>query len=103
MFLDYTRSGREWRDAGGGERGFGEGIELPRTFIALALRRAKVPAHARTALWVVRPFLYPQRSSFTSWMRLPQVSFAIAMVDPVTLVGSMVKFAPFAVIRSNSC
>src|SRR5436190_14388745 len=35
-----------------------------------------------------------QRSRVTIWIRLPQVSFSMAMVEPVTLVGGVVKSAP---------
>lgn len=37
---------------------------------------------------------YVQRSSLVIWMRLPLVSFSIAMVEPVTLVGGMVNSTP---------
>ncbi len=45
---------------------------------------------------------YRQRSSAATWIRLPQVSFTMAMVEPVTLVGGMVNSAPAAFIRSYS-
>ena len=44
-----------------------------------------------------------QRSSAASWIRLPQVSFTMAMVEPVTLVGGMVNSAPAAFMRLYSC
>ena len=40
------------------------------------------------------------RASWTSWMRLPQVSFSIAMMEAVTSVGGIVNWAPRALIRS---
>ena len=43
-----------------------------------------------------------QRSSAAIWIRLPQVSFTMAMVEPVTLVGGIVKSAPSAFMRSYS-
>ena len=43
-----------------------------------------------------------QRSSATIWIRLPQVSFSMAMVEPVTLVGGMVNSAPSGFMRSYS-
>jgi len=42
------------------------------------------------------------QSSLVSWIRLPQVSFSMAMVEPVTLVGGMVNCAPRPCIRSYS-
>jgi hypothetical protein len=45
---------------------------------------------------------YCQRSSLTIWIRLPQVSFTMAMVEPVTLVGGMVNAVPAAFMRSYS-
>ena len=41
-----------------------------------------------------------QRASWVIWMRLPQVSFTWAMVEPVTSVGGMVNSAPRALMRS---
>jgi hypothetical protein len=43
-----------------------------------------------------------QRASCVIWIRLPQVSFSMAMVEPVTLVGGMVNSAPRALMRSYS-
>ena len=40
------------------------------------------------------------RFSSVTWMRLPQVSFSMVMVEPVTAVGGMVNTAPRALIRS---
>ena len=40
------------------------------------------------------------RASCTSCTRLPQVSFSMAIVDPVTAVGGIVNSAPRALIRS---
>jgi hypothetical protein len=45
---------------------------------------------------------YCQRASAVIWIRLPQVSFTMAMVEPVTLVGGMVNSAPAAFMRSYS-
>jgi hypothetical protein len=45
---------------------------------------------------------YCQRSSAAIWIRLPQVSFTMAMVEPVTLVGGMLNSAPAAFMRSYS-
>jgi len=39
-------------------------------------------------------------ASCVSWTMLPQVSFNIAMVEPVTSVGGMVNSAPFDLTRS---
>ena len=41
-----------------------------------------------------------QRFSCAIWIRLPQVSFTMAMVEPVTFVGGIVNSAPAAFIRS---
>ena len=41
-----------------------------------------------------------QRASCVIWIRLPQVSFSIAMVEPVTSVGGIVNSAPRALMRS---
>src|SRR6266545_4647534 len=41
-----------------------------------------------------------QRISWVTWMRLPQVSFSLAIFDPVTSVGGMVNSAPRAFMRS---
>jgi hypothetical protein len=41
-----------------------------------------------------------QRISWVNWMRLPQVSFSLAILDPVTSVGGMVNSAPRAFMRS---
>ena len=59
------------------------------------LRRQSPPS-------AVRLGRYCQRSSAAIWIRLPQVSFTMAMVEPVTLVGGMVNSAPAAFIRSYS-
>jgi len=40
------------------------------------------------------------RISWVTWMRLPQVSFSIAIFDAITSVGGMVKSAPRAFMRS---
>jgi len=40
------------------------------------------------------------RISCVSWMRLPQVSFSIAILDAVTSVGGMVNSAPRDFMRS---
>jgi hypothetical protein len=50
------------------------------------------------SIFVVRS--YPCQESCVNWIRLPQVSFTIAMVEPVTLVGCMVNSAPRALMRS---
>src|SRR5690242_3717403 len=47
------------------------------------------------------PCLY-QRASCVIWMRLPQVSFNWAIVEPVTAVGGMMSAAPRALMRSHS-
>ena len=41
-----------------------------------------------------------QRASCVIWIRLPQVSFSMAMVEPVTSVGGIVNSAPRALMRS---
>src|SRR5579883_860264 len=41
-----------------------------------------------------------QRANCVIWMRLPQVSFSIAIVEPVTSVGGIVNSAPRALMRS---
>ena len=43
-----------------------------------------------------------RRASCVIWIRLPQVSFSMAMVEPVTSVGGMVNSAPRALARSYS-
>src|SRR5207237_10751565 len=58
---------------------------LPVVYLRPAYRR---PAPLRT------------RSSCAIWIRLPDVSFAWAMVEPVTLVGGILNSAPAAFIRS---
>src|SRR5690349_4546908 len=40
------------------------------------------------------------RASWTTWMRLPQVSFSIAMMEAVTSVGGIVNWAPRSLVRS---
>ena len=47
----------------------------------------------------VNAHLY-QRFSSVIWMRLPQVSFNMAILDAVTSVGGMVNSAPRAFMRS---
>ena len=41
-----------------------------------------------------------QRFSSVTWMRLPQVSFSMAILEAVTSVGGMVNSAPLAFMRS---
>ena len=41
-----------------------------------------------------------QRFSCVTWIRLPQVSFSMAILEAVTSVGGMVNSAPRAFIRS---
>jgi hypothetical protein len=43
-----------------------------------------------------------RRSRAAIWMRLPQVSSSMAMVEPVTLLGGMVNFTPRPLRRSYS-
>jgi hypothetical protein len=47
--------------------------------------------HQSTIAWYAWTY---QRASCVSWMRLPQVSSNMAMVEPVTWVGGMVNLAP---------
>src|SRR5436305_14032660 len=47
-----------------------------------------------------RPAPLRARSSCAIWIMLPDVSFAWAMVEPVTLVGGILNSAPAAFIRS---
>jgi hypothetical protein len=51
-----------------------------------------------SAAWLAADY----HSSLVNWIRLPQVSFSMAMVEPVTLVGGMVNCAPRPCIRSYS-
>jgi hypothetical protein len=61
-----------------------------------------VPARRGVRLGGAQLIGYCQRSSAAIWMRLPQLSLNMAMVEPVTLVGGMVKSAPAAFMRSYS-
>ena len=86
--------------------------ELIRSWLdqASASARAGLPAHPGRQI-SGGPLLLPgrrsadqfcQRSSAAIWIRLPQVSFSMAMVEPVTLVGGMVNSAPSGFMRSYS-
>src|SRR4051812_23822656 len=44
----------------------------------------------------------PYQFSCVIWMRLPQVSFTVAILEAVTSVGGIVNSAPLARIRSKS-
>lgn len=46
------------------------------------------------------PWMRYQCFSWVIWMRLPQVSFSMAILDAVTSVGGMVNSAPLAFMRS---
>ena len=82
----------------------------PEAVVAAVAASAGLPAHPGRQISGA-PLLLPgrrsadqlcQRSSATIWIRLPQVSFSMAMVEPVTLVGGMVNSAPSGFMRSYS-
>ena len=82
----------------------------PEAVVAAVAASAGLPAHPGRQISGAR-LLLPgrrsadqlcQRSSATIWIRLPQVSFSMAMVEPVTLVGGMVNSAPSGFMRSYS-
>ncbi len=64
-------------------------------------RRRLADRHVVTAS-LAGPDQLCQRSRVTIWIRLPHVSFSLAMVEPVTLVGGMTNSAPSGFMRSYS-
>jgi len=60
----------------------------------IADKIARCRAITRTELYL------DQASSWVSWIRFPQASSSMAMVEPVTWVGGIVNAAPRAWIRS---
>ena len=63
--------------------------------LGLALSHFEAPPSAERV-----PGTSSVKTAGVNWMRLPQVSFAWAMVGPVTWVGGMVNSAPRALMRS---
>ena len=63
---------------------------------------AKTAPKATTIVYWIVTALFCLEMAFTAYaqLRLPQVSFSIAMVEPGTSVGGIVNSAPRALIRS---
>ena len=67
-----------------------------------ALVAAKTTPKAKTIVYWIVTALFCLQMSFTAYaqLRLPQVSFKMAILEAVTSVGGMVNLAPRAFIRS---